>query len=633
MTHSALDDPSPVGGAESGTRPGGGPGPGPGDPPRPSNRRRLGQGLAYALPVALVEIGAWSRRWVTEDAFIYFRTLDNLLSGHGPVFNAGERVEAGTGIAWTALLAVGRVLLGWLMPVEWISVVLGLALTAAAMVLAQTGAASLARRRQGDSRRLVVPAGALAVAALPPMWEFATSGLETSFELFWLALAFWGLARRPCVGAAPLLAVWIGLGPLIRPDLGLFAIVFLAALWLTCARGWRDRAISGGWAVAMPLTYEVFRMGYYGSVVPNTAIAKSAASSNWAQGWAYLVDFVSPYWLVLPAALCLVLVAVRDRPGPAIQSRSPDPGTVDPRATGPLPGGLDVDPGTDAARTDIGPGVVSAAPVLGALLYGAYVTRLGGDFMHGRFWLPVVFALAMPIAVIPLPHQRWRRTVTACCVIGLLSWAVRAGSASVDYSRDVGPAGIADERGFWVRASGNANPVTLADFGSSFLVRDAQRDLGEAHEIGGDSLVIDTGDGQMSVRSPQGTGTHFAYRNIGVYGVAAGLDTTVVDPHGLSDPLAARVSHPGNARDRPGHEKNLPPVWILARYAAPQSSDSEELRAARHALGCGDLAEMLSAVEEPLTVSRWVRNFTGSAARTRLVVPADPFEAERSLCR
>ncbi len=45
--------------------------------------------------------------WVTEDAFITFRSVDNFLKGWEPVWNVGERVHAYTHPLWYALLIVG----------------------------------------------------------------------------------------------------------------------------------------------------------------------------------------------------------------------------------------------------------------------------------------------------------------------------------------------------------------------------------------------------------------------------------------------------------------------------------------------------------------------------------------------
>ena len=44
--------------------------------------------------------------WVTEDAFITFRSVNQLLAGHGPVWNLGERVQVYTHPLWYGLLVL-----------------------------------------------------------------------------------------------------------------------------------------------------------------------------------------------------------------------------------------------------------------------------------------------------------------------------------------------------------------------------------------------------------------------------------------------------------------------------------------------------------------------------------------------
>lgn len=574
----------------------------------PAPARRRWQYALYAIPVAVLELGAWTHRWVTEDAFIYFRVVDNVFAGNGPVFNGSERVEAATGTLWTALLVAGRLLFGWLLPIEWIAVVFGLVLTGLAVLAAQTGAAHLHRPR--GQRGLFWPAGIVVAVLLPPMWWFATSGLESSLELAWIAGGFWALARRLRTTEKPMpqspwwLSVLIGLGPLVRPNLAIFTVVYFAALWWTSGGRWRDRGVSLLWATAVPAAWQIFRMGFYGAIVPNTAIAKSAGSANWSQGWGYLVDFVEPYWLAVPLVLLSILAAL-------------------------VPAGR-----TEGRRSRI---VVTLAPVAGALLSFVYVLRLGGDFMHARFLLPAVFAAVLPISVVPISvlpivdGRAWRGALSIVCLVALLGWGSAASRASLPYAREISLRGIADERGFWQRAAGDDTPVTLADFAGSFLVTDARKHLAEARAIGPDAVVYDLGGEQGSAQSPAGRGTFLAYRNIGVYGVAAGREVTVVDPHGLSDPLAARLELT-SSRERPGHEKNLPSVWILARYAAPKEDDSRALRSARRALGCGELADVLAAANDRLSPGRFLRNLGGAVRRTRVVLPADPAAAEARFC-
>src|SRR5215218_9386360 len=92
--------------------------------------------LAVLLaPAAVILAMGWHRRWLNEDAFINLRIVDQVFAGHGPVFNAGERVEAYTSPAWLGVLVFARATLGQLMDVEWATVVAGLASAAGAFVV------------------------------------------------------------------------------------------------------------------------------------------------------------------------------------------------------------------------------------------------------------------------------------------------------------------------------------------------------------------------------------------------------------------------------------------------------------------------------------------------------------------
>ena len=91
--------------------------------------------------MAIVIIGAWTYRWVDEDAFINFRIVHNLLAGHGPVFNVGERVEVSSDPLWLCLLTMVHAVVP--VSLEWTSVVLGLVCTAGAFVAAGMAVARL----------------------------------------------------------------------------------------------------------------------------------------------------------------------------------------------------------------------------------------------------------------------------------------------------------------------------------------------------------------------------------------------------------------------------------------------------------------------------------------------------------
>ena len=348
--------------------------------------RRAAAWALLLLPSALLAVLGWAHRWTADDAFINFRVVDQFLAGNGPVFNAGERVEAYTSTLWLAMLAVVH----GVSELRSVGVDRGRARLGALVWPASPPRPSARGCCTTSGPALVIPAGALVFAALPPSWDYATSGLETGLLFGWLGGVFLGLVaaernpgwahrRRWRPSRLDLLAVAIGLGPLVRPDFALFSAAFFVAL-LAVQRPTSVRSALRPLLVmvALPAAYQVFRMGYFAVLVPNTALAKEAGLSRWGQGAAYAWDTLGTYWLFVPLVLLGAWLARRL---PDLARRS---------------------------RTDL---LLALLPVLAGALHIAYVIKVGGDFMHGRLMLPGLFALLMPVAALPLsPH---RATTTA----------------------------------------------------------------------------------------------------------------------------------------------------------------------------------------------------------------------------
>ncbi len=103
------------------------------------------------VPVVIVLVGAWLYRWVDEDAFINFRIIDNLLAGHGLVFNLGERVEVDSDPLWLFTLAGLHEILPFV-ALEWLSVVLGLVCTGGGFLTGGRAIQRLAELADEDDR-------------------------------------------------------------------------------------------------------------------------------------------------------------------------------------------------------------------------------------------------------------------------------------------------------------------------------------------------------------------------------------------------------------------------------------------------------------------------------------------------
>ncbi|MEV6911144.1 hypothetical protein [Amycolatopsis sp. NPDC051071] len=542
---------------------------------RPSTWTWFGFGLVLVVYADL----AWRRRWMSDDGLIVLRTVRQILAGNGPVFNIGERVETNTSPLWTAILSVLGLIPG--VPLEWISVVTGLIFSVAGLLLGLDGARRL---YQPLAFHGLAPAGALVVCALPPFRDFATSGLETGLITLWLGGLWWLLVRHR--STMDELRTWpvalvAGLGPLVRPDLALFGGVALLAL-LVLLRPGRRRALGlCAVAAALPLVYQVFRMGYYGLLTPNTALVKEASEANWARGGEYLADLVRPYWLWLPllvlAAAFAVLVS-----------------TVD--------------------KTFV---VLATVPLVGAVLLSLYVVRVGGDFMHGRMLLPALFCLLLPVLALPVT----RVTTVFLLVVGI--WAfVAAGSLRPSYSASPKAVGITDERSFWSRSTGHEQPILAEDY-ADYPSMPATLDAIRAVE-GPAVLVQDYSTRRWYAYPTDRPYVTVAADSMGALGLLIPLDMRLRDGYGLANPFAAHSTSLPNGRT--GHQKWLPPVWELANSArlpinAGGPVKPEDVAAARLALSCPEIVAIDVSVRAPLTAGRFADNLIGSFTRGSVRFP------------
>lgn len=566
-------------------------------PPRaPPGLRHLALGVAVVL-FALWMWALWSRRWMADDGLINARVIDNLLEGHGPVFNRGERVEAVTSAAWVWLGALLALLLG---DVDVALVFGGLACTVAAVVLAAWP------RREADGS-LAVPLGLLAYLPLSVGWDFATSGLENGLSLLWLTGA-WRVTQRRPDGVTPLSrdALLWGVGPLVRPEFGLYllGLVGWRAWHLGAARRWAAM----GKAVALslaPLAFATVARGvFYGVLVPNTALAKDAGVSYWPEGLAYLFDFGWTYHLGLPAVALGLLLASRLRAAP---------------------------PG---AR-----GVTALLLALAAAHVG-YLAHVGGDFMHGRMLLAPWWLVALAAGTVRLPTSlAVPRSVRVGAVL-LAGWAVVAAAAlrfdvSVHAAR---PLAIVDERAWYVQASGVEHPVRRADHARwATLAQQARTQADECArgECAGPVLLLRS-QAAKALRAP-GSGEPGGWTvallapTIGAHSTLAGTDVHVIDSLGLSEPLVARLP---SVNRRAGHRKQVPLSWVYARYGdLSRIADlPPAARVAKEALGCGALAELEAAITEPLSARRAWRNLLAAPRLTALRIPTAPAEAYRQFC-
>jgi arabinofuranosyltransferase len=347
--------------------------------------------------------------WVSDDAYITLRTVENWLAGDGLRWNVAERVQTYTHPAWMLCLAGARAATG---EAYFGTLGLGVALTALA---------ALAWMRETRAA-----AGAAAVAGLlvgsRAFTEFATSGLES--PLVYLAVALLGATRAcPVADGARLgrTALLTGLLVLTRLDLALLAApVLLADLHGVPRR----RALTRLFLGFLPLAaWLAFALLYYGTVLPVTAHAKALAGIPAG-------DLVRQGLHYCARLLC-----------------------TDPLTAGVLVAGI----GLGLARPELG----GRGLAFGALLYCVYVIKVGGDFMAGRFFTPP-FASAVTVLAPLLGRIRpatcaWTLAATVLLALapGVPAWC--RSPADETPPEDV-THGIVDERRFYFGELGLFSP-------------------------------------------------------------------------------------------------------------------------------------------------------------------------------
>lgn len=561
--------------------------------------RRILQAWLVWLPALAIGFLGYSRRFMSDDGLIVTRSVREILAGNGPVQSPGERVETATSALWQWLVVLATMVTR-ADPAE-VAVYLGLLLS----VLGFAGAMSGTRRllyRPDQAGPAVLPAGVLVLLALPPVWDFATSGLETGLITCWLGTAWLLLVRShdDQSGHVTLVTSFVlGLGPLVRPDLTIVTIIFFATLMKGGNRwvGWQLFLKSAGVAAALPIVYEIFRMGYYGLLVPMPALTKESNSSDWTRGWHYLADFVLPFrlWIVGPLMFALIVLIER-----TFKNRKR---------------------------------LLVITPVAAGGLSALYVVRVGGDWMQARMLLPALFLVTLPVLAVPITRA------TGALFALIVGWTVAG--ASLLHPPTLAPGRPdTDVRVLAQQLTGTSHPVTSADFMPA-IVEYAKT----AHAIEGKPEILLFGSVYGDTRLytiplvSDSSRPVFVAGFLGATGGVVPLDDPLIDQLSLSYPLGAHLEL--QRLVWAGHEKLISNAWILADYAAPgqvpaglQAPDVTPalVATARHALTCGQLAELQQSTRQPLTIGRFVKNVVGAGRRTQLRVPRDPRAAEHLFC-
>lgn len=309
--------------------------------------------LAIVITFSLLLGLAWSNRFMQDDAFISFRYADNLAHGAGLVWNPGDHIEGYTNFLWTCLISAGIALHAD--PVLY-SQILGMICFFVSLVVTFKLSKLLF---QSDMISL------LTVLLLGTNYTFscyATGGLETQLQTALVLTSMYLLVRQTLFrqsSSSSLLSLSLLLtaSVLTRLDSLLFAIIIyagaIAPLWKESlhANERRKKIIVllapfllciAGWFM--------WKLSYYGDILPNTFYIKGLSFSALGKGCKYLYMFFLSY-LLFP----LIIVGFF-----AIKS---------------------------LFRKE---NIVFIIMLSIIVLWSTYIIKIGGDFMEFRFMVPIL---------------------------------------------------------------------------------------------------------------------------------------------------------------------------------------------------------------------------------------------------
>jgi len=256
--------------------------------------------LILVLLFIALGVLAWHNRFIQDDAFISFRYADNFVRGYGLVWNEGERVEGYTNFLWTIIISLALLLK--LEPIKFVMVV-GLFLFELTLFFIYRLAASLFH-----SPHLAL----LTLLLLGTNYSFssyATGGLETELQtcLFaaclWLFLTSdkggWSMTRLALLSLLAALAMMTRLDSLLVVGLVLGStLIKIGRQRKDGSRFWLPLSMAIGPLVLLVGSWLIWKMNFYGSVLPNTFYVKVTSLSSLKRGVIYVYLFFYSYWLV-----------------------------------------------------------------------------------------------------------------------------------------------------------------------------------------------------------------------------------------------------------------------------------------------------------------------------------------------
>ncbi|MBU1628318.1 hypothetical protein KKB18_13195, partial [bacterium] len=280
--------------------------------------------------------------WLSDDAYITFRTVDNFVNGWGLRWNVDERVQVYTHPFWMFALSACYF---FTHEIYYTSLFLSIAITLTSVVLL---AFKIARSFASALIAIII------LICSKAFIDFSTSGLENPLTNLLFATFFTVfLTLETNQKRFYFLCLLAALSAFNRMDTILFYIPVLIYEFRKLHKH-KKSLVTLLFGFSPFIIWELFSLFYYGFLFPNTAYAKLStgieSSKLVKHGFLYLLDSTNNDPITVLAIISAILITCIKKENKNI----------------PI--------------------------ILGIILYLIYVVKIGGDFMSGRYMNALLFS-------------------------------------------------------------------------------------------------------------------------------------------------------------------------------------------------------------------------------------------------
>ena len=236
-----------------------------------------------AIAIAIYSILANQLNFTQDDAFISYRYVANYLNGDGLVYNIGERIEGFTNFGWVIFMVFWGAL-GF--SFIFISQLVGY-LCGAGVI----GVTYLIARDLFDGNIMYAGIAAILVGANQSLAYWSPAGLETAaFALVAMLAVHYYLRHSYWLIYVLTLAVWL------RPEGALVAGLLIGIEYVTTKKIPTFTIRAAAVALVLSIPFVIFKILYYGSILPNPFYAKTGLSvEKLSSGLEYVGGFFQHY--------------------------------------------------------------------------------------------------------------------------------------------------------------------------------------------------------------------------------------------------------------------------------------------------------------------------------------------------